>query len=216
MNFRFEEISKENTTRYLRSAGVHTGNFIALEYVNQDAAWEGFDITLLTTTGETYRDRTFGANKDKSFPKNKYEKGVVVGMETIEEAYQRVQDDIAKKLFYLTKCFVEPEVILNKLKGASDLRTVIEKLNQLLSGADTTGLVNFLTIWKNNKNKQSSTLITPPGLWIEKATINADGSVAISNIKPTKYQIANNMTEEFPFRAAQVEASPEVAGDMPF
>jgi hypothetical protein len=208
---------------YLRQAGIQmAARFIALTYVANES-WEGFDIELETAEGKLFRERTFGANIEKVFPKQKYQNGQAVGMETKQEAFERVQNDISKKLFYLASAFVTRNVLKEKVKNVKDLKDMVDKVNQALAEANLDQRVNFLTMWKNSDSKQRSNLILADRVqWIEATRYNGETPMN-AGISLTKYQLDNNMVEKYPYNGNNESTATESAllgsqgvDDLPF
>lgn len=221
MSLGFDNIP-DSTGGYLREAGLQTeATFVALKYVF-DANWEGFDIELLTGDGKQFRERTFGANPEKVFPKPKWEGSKQVGMETKEEAYDRVQSEISKKLLHLAAAFVDKVTLKEKVKNVKDLKDFIDKINKALEG-NTDKKVNFLAIWKNSEQKQRSNLIIADRTqWIEATKYTETGTMMKPAISLTNYQLVNGLKEKYPYNggAEVVDTDASVVGadssDLPF
>lgn len=216
--FNFDNFSTEGG--YLRQAGLQTNaTFKGLVYVAENA-WEGFDIKFQTSDGKEFRERTFGADINKVYPRNKYDKnGQLIGPETKQEAFDRTNEDIARKLWYLGTCFVQPDVLKPKLKGARDLKELVDKLNKAIEG-HTDKKVNFLTIWKNNDNKKRSVLILADKVrWCEPTRFNGSEPLP-AGIKLTKSQLEKNMEEKYPYNGNSTVTTdaPIINGgeDLPF
>lgn len=217
MGFDFSNVA-EQKKGYLRQAGVQqNAKFIGLTYTATEA-WEGMDIELETEDGKVFTERTFGPNIDKVFPKAKWEAGKQIGTETKQEAFNRVSDEIAAKVFYLAACFVDKDVLKEKIRNCNGLKELVDRVNSVISTFGTERTVNFLTIWKNSESKQRSNLIIADKVrWIEPTEFNAEGAVKPATIKLTSYQLNNNMTEKFPYNGQQAPAvaAPSTA-DLPF
>ncbi len=224
MSLGFGNVPEVGTTgSYLRSAGTQVGGkFKALTYVFTEA-WEGFDIEMETADGKMFRERTFGADPEKVYPRAKYEKGVQVGMETKAEAFDRVQTEISTKIFQLASSFVPAETLRDACNTARDLKELVDKTNKLLSGTDTTIPVNFVTMWKNSDSKQKSNLIIADKVkWVEASKVNTDGTIAPANVRLSAYQQKNNTVEKYPYQGANSTVTSDAAvanaapDDLPF
>ena len=211
-------------TGYLRQAGLQqNAKFVGLTY-NATEDYEYFDIEFECADGKMFRERTFGANIEKVFPRTKWENGKQVGTETKQEAYDRTQDEISKKLFELASCFVTRGTLKEKVSSARDLRELVGKVNSVIG--DPSGLphVNFLTIWKNSDGKKKSNLILADKTkWCEATQFDGQGRPLPAAIKLTTYQLNNNVIEKYPYNS-NAEATAEgslVVGepaptDLPF
>lgn len=180
--------------RYLRQAGLHEDvKFLGLNYVATEG-WEGFDIELETSDGSYFKERTFGPNIDKVFPKALYKDGQKVGMETKEQAYERKEMETSRKLFYLAACFSKDEKALrDSLGSVRTLKELVEGVKEIIGEPGNT--INFLTIWKNSDAKQRSNLIVADrGQWCES---NVPGRK--SGLRLTKWQQDNQMIEKYPY-----------------
>ncbi len=218
MSFGFDQVS-EKKQGYLRTAGIQqNAKFVGLNYIANEQ-WEALDIELATADGKIFTERTFGPNIDKVFPKAKWEGGKQVGMETREEAYKRVEDEISQKLFYLGLCFTDSATLKAKVVGCRDLKELVAKVNAVITAAGVSDIsLNFLTIWKNNDGKQRSNLIIADKVkWVEPTKFGAEGAVLPATIKLTSYQQNNNMVEKYPYngQAAPV-TSAAVTSDLLF
>lgn len=217
MSFGFDTVA-EQKKGYLRQAGLQqNAKFVGLSYVANEL-WEGLDIELQTADGKVFTERTFGPNIDKVFPKAKWENGKQVGMETREEAYKRVEDEISQKLFYLGLCFTDSATLKAKVVGCRDLKELVSKVNAVIGDATDIPL-NFLTIWKNSDGKQRSNLIIADKVrWVEPTQFGADGAIAQAGIKLTTYQLNNNMVEKYPYNGntAPAAAPASVTSNLPF
>lgn len=210
---------------YLRTAGVQQdAKFVGLTY-NWTENYEYFDIEIETADGRMFRERTFGPNIDKSFPRTKYEKGKAVGTETKEEAYQRSQDEVSRKLYDLASCFVHKDELKERVKNCKDLKDMVGKVNAAIGPVANLPHINFLTIWKNSDSKQRSNLIIADKTkWCEPTQYGANGQPMPTNIKLTQFQMNNNMTEKYPYKGenaaegteSTIEAGAQYASDLPF
>lgn len=207
---------------YLRTAGVQTAaKFVGLTY-NATESYEYFDIEFECADGKMFRERTFGANIDKSFPRAKYVKGVNVGMETKQEAFDRTQNEISNKLFELASCFVSRDVLKEKVATARDLKELVAKVNSVI-GQPTTK-INFITMWKNSDSKKRSNMIfADKTKWCEPTEFDAQNRPMPARIKPTDFQAKNCMTEKYPYNgnAEVVDSDSPMVGatktdDLPF
>jgi hypothetical protein len=221
-NLGFDNIQEKGG--YLRQAGVNMdATFVALTYVANEN-WEGFDIELSTADGKMFRERTFGANIEKVFPKAKYQDGRQIGTETKQEAFERVQAELSKKLYHLAACFVRKDVLKEKVKSVRDLKDLVEKVNKAMAEAGTDRKINFLTMWKNSDIKQRSNLILADRIqWCEPTTYGSNGEVMNAKINFTQYQIANNMKEKYPYNANEsgqtsdaIIGGSQAVDDLPF
>lgn len=218
MSYGFGEI--QVPVSYLRTAGLHQN--AKLIGINYDATeqYEYFDIEL-EVDGKKFRERTFGPNPDKVYPKDIYENGEKVGSETKEEAFKRAINEVSTKLFYLGNAFVSEAELKASVNKAKDLKDFVEKVNKAinLSGNKETTSLNFLTIWKNNDTKKSSNLIIP----INTKWVEASKEGQAPSIKLSKWQLERQMTEKYPYVASQSEApagneaiTTDESSDLPF
>lgn len=221
MSFDFSNVA-DTKKGYLRTAGLQqNAKFVALGYIANEN-WEGMDIEIQTEDGRTFTERTFGPNIDKVFPKPIWEKGKQVGMETKEQAYKRVEDEIAQKLFYLAICFSDRDTVISKVAGCPGLKELVEKVNDVIkdSGRADEVRLNFLTIWKNSDGKQRSNLIIADKVkWVEATAHNAEGATLPATIKLSTFQLNNNMVEKYPYNGQQAPATPVATAstaDLPF
>jgi hypothetical protein len=193
MSFGFENVNTSNNKIYLKEAGVHeNAKFLGLSY-DATEQYEYFDIEIETADGRYFRERTFGPNKEKVFPKDQWKDGKKTGTETKEQAFERVQQEINAKLFYLGLCFCSREVLLDKVAKVKSLKELVDGVNKAIGTPNCT--INFLTIWKNSEAKKKSNLIIAERIkWCEPYTAGRKAT-----IQHTKYQIANALVEKFPY-----------------
>lgn len=211
-----------NQKSYLRQAGLQQGaKFVGLNYVANEQ-WEAMDIELQTADGRTFTERTFGPNIEKVYPKPIWEKGKQVGMETKEQAFKRVEDEIAQKLFYLALCFADRATIIEKVKNCPGLKELVEKVAGVIkdSGKADSVALNFLTIWKNSDSKQRSNLIIAEKVkWVEATQFGPNGELMPAGIKLSNYQVTNCLTEKYPYNSQSAPATPVAqasTSDLPF
>lgn len=193
MSFGFGNVNTKPDKQWLREAGVHeNAKFLDLRY-DATEQYEYFDIEIETAEGRFFRERTFGPNKEKVFPKDKYKNKVKVGTETKEEAFERVQQEINTKLFYLASCFCDKQELTEKASKVKDLKGLVEVVRSLIG--QPTDTINFLTIWKNNDAKKKSNLIIADKIkWCEKHTEGRKAAIQLN-----RWQIANNTVEKYPY-----------------
>lgn len=226
-NYSFEDIQDSGVrVNRVRTAGIHeNGKFKSLEYVlAPDGSWEAFNIEVEDNAGAILSERTFGPNIDRIFPKRKYENNAVVGEETKEEAFNRIQKEISKKLFYLAVCFVDEKDLREEVKSASDLKSLVEKVASLIEkSGNKNNSINFLTVWKNNDNKKTSKMIFPENSkWVESTRLDPEGKVVPSIIQLTPYQRTQQSFEKYPFVGSTTQQVNESFGvdtsasDLPF
>lgn len=219
MSFGFDKLPTGKV--YLKRAGEQeNAKFISLTY-DATEAYEYFDISIETESGETFRERTFGPNKEKVYPKQLYKNNVKDRMETIDEAFERVQQEINTKLFHLASCFTTKDVLTEKVRNVSTLKGLVEAVNKAIGTPE--GTINFLTIWKNSDAKQKSNLIIAERIkWVEPHVPGKKVGISL-----TKYQIANQLVEKYPYNGGAtntgnheeslIEEGPVGAvGDLPF
>lgn len=208
---------------YLRQAGLHQdARFVGLIYTANEA-WEGFDIEFETADGKLFRERTFGADINKVYPRTKWENGKQIGTETKQEAFDRTQEEISRKLFDLASCFVRKDVLKEKVRSASTLKELVDKVNGAIGSYDSLPRVNFLTIWKNSDSRKKSNLIIADKVkWCEPAQFDANSRVLPATIKLNNYQAANCVIEKYPYQSSEsVSSTDTVVGggtsdDLPF
>jgi len=202
MSYGFKDVNE--TKQYLRTPGLHVNaKFVGLKY-EANENWEAFDIELETSDGKFFRERTFGPNVDKVYPKALYKDGQKVGMETKDQAFDRVKNEINKKLFYLALCFVDKVTLTEKCASVRTLKELITTLNQLLE--NTSGTINFLTIWKNSDVRQKSNLILAERIkWCEPYVENVTPTIKLST-----YQQANQTVEKYPYSGTETVSSSDV------
>lgn len=199
-SYGFSNINETTGRVYLKEAGLHQNvKFVGLKY-EANESWEAFDIELETADGKYFRERTFGADINKVYPKPIYRNGVKEGEETKEEAYNRVRGDINKKLFYLAQCFVDKDTLINKAGSAQTLKELVETVSKLIG--QPTETINILTIWKNSDVRQKSNLIIADKIkWCEPYTEGKTPS-----IKLTTWQANNQTVEKYPYKPEQSES----------
>lgn len=199
MGFGFSGIPER--TGYLRQAGIQLdAKFIGLTY-NATEAYEYFDIEFECADGKMFRERTFGANIEKAFPRTKWENGKQVGMETKQEAYDRTTDEISKKLFGLAVCFVPKGTLKEKVSTARDLKELVGKVNSAIGDPASLPHVNFATIWKNSDTKMKSNLIlADKTTWAEATRYDSQNRPLPAAIKLTTFQMNNNVVEKYPYQ----------------
>lgn len=217
--FSFVEIQDQKKS-YLRTAGLQQGaRLVNLGYVANEK-WEGIDIEMVTSEGKVFTERTFGPTLDKVFPKKLWQDGKEIGEETKEQALERVQGELAQKLFYLALCYTDADTIRNKVKECSGVKDMVDKINAVIkSNKDWATIeLNILTIWKNSPSKQRSNLIIADKIkWVECAVVNPEGGYMPTKINLTAWQRTNGMKEEFPYNGNQSPAVSEVtAASLPF
>lgn len=196
MSYGFEDVVIKQ--KQLRTAGLHkNAKFIDLSY-DATEQYEFLDIEIETETGEKFRERTFGPNPDKVFPKKKYSEGKEVGEETKEEAFNRAINEVSTKLFHLGSVFVERDELKASVAKPQNLKDFVEKVNKAinLSGKKDSTRLNFLTVWKNSDAKQRSNLVIPANtVWVEAYT---EGVPA--GIKLNRWQQENQTVEKYPYQ----------------
>lgn len=207
MSFGFDNV-KPTEKNYLREAGVHeNAKFLGLSY-DATEQYEYFDIEVETADGRYFRERTFGPNKEKIFPKDLWQQGKKIGTETKDQAFLRVEQEINTKLFYLALCFAPKDILTEKVSKVKSLKELVEAINKVIG--EPTNTINFLTIWKNNEAKQKSNLIIAERIkWCEK---NVEGKKP--SIQLTKWQITNNLIEKFPYKAPNSEATETLTNEQ--
>jgi len=196
-------------TGYLRQAGIQlNAKFLGLTY-NATENYEYFDIEFECADGKLFRERTFGANIEKSFPRTKWEGGKQIGTETKQEAFDRTQEEISKKLFELASCFVSRNTLKEKVSSARDLRELVAKVNSVIGPVQGLPNVNFATIWKNSDGKKKSNLIiADKTTWCETTKYDSNSRPMPAAIKLTTYQLNNNVVEKYPYNSnAEANAS---------
>lgn len=219
MSFGFDNLPSGKV--YLKRAGEHeNAKFIGLTY-DATPQYEYFDIAIETADGSYFRERTFGPDREKVYPKQLYKNNVKDRMETKDEAFLRVQQEINTKLFHLASCFTTKDVLTEKVRNVKTLKELVEAVNKAIGEPQTN--INFLTIWKNSDAKQKSNLIIAERIkWVEPHVPGRKVGISL-----TKYQIANQLVEKYPYQGGHtneesteslIEASGpagEVA-DLPF
>lgn len=195
MSFGFDNVNPSSKV-YLREAGVHeNAKFLGLSY-DANEQYEYFDIEIETADGKYFRERTFGPNKEKVYPKDIWQSGRKVGTETKDQAFERVQTEINTKLFYLASCFCPKDVLADKVSSVKTLKGLIEAVNKAIG--EPSGTINFLTIWKNSDVKKKSNLIIAEKIkWCERHVEGKKPSLQFS-----KWQVANNLVEKYPYQSA--------------
>lgn len=191
--FGFNNVNPSTSKNYLKEAGVHeNAKFLGLSY-DATEQYEYFDIEIETADGRYFKERTFGPNKEKVFPKDIWKGGVKIGTETKDQAYERVQNEINTKLFYLALCFVSKDELTEKVSKVKTFKELIDGVNKAISQPE--GTINFLTIWKNSEAKKKSNLIIADRIkWVEKHVDGKKPTIALS-----KWQITNNLIEKYPY-----------------
>lgn len=191
--FGFNNVTPSTSKNYLKEAGVHeNAKFLGLSY-DATEQYEYFDIEIETADGRYFKERTFGPNKEKVFPKDIWKGGVKIGTETKDQAYERVQNEINTKLFYLALCFVPKDELTEKVSKVKTFKELVDSVNKAIGQPD--GTINFLTIWKNSEAKKKSNLIIADRIkWVEK---HVEGRRP--NIQLSKWQITNNLVEKYPY-----------------
>lgn len=199
--YSFDEVKESGGKQWLKRAGLHTNaKFVSLTYTANEQ-WEAFDIELQTESGETFRERTFGPTIDKVYPKDKWDaNGNKVGLETKEEALNRVNQEILKKLFYLGTCFMSKEELVEKVGKPRTFKELVDSTAKAIGEPETT--INFLIVWKNSDARQKSNLIIAERIkWCEAYV---EGKPA--TIRLTKWQQDNQMVEKYPYNSQQNES----------
>lgn len=191
--FGFNNVTPSTSKNYLKEAGVHeNAKFLGLSY-DATEQYEYFDIEIETADGRYFKERTFGPNKEKVFPKDIWKGGVKIGTETKDQAYERVQNEINTKLFYLALCFASKDDLNEKVNKVKSFKELVDAVNKAIGQPE--GTINFLTIWKNSEAKKKSNLIIADRIkWVEK---HIDGRKA--SIQLSKWQITNNLVEKYPY-----------------
>lgn len=207
MSFGFDNVKPSESKNYLREAGVHeNAKFLGLSY-DATEQYEYFDIEIETADGRYFRERTFGPNKEKVYPKGIWQSGKQVGTETKDQAFERVQQEINTKLFYLALCFCPKDVLTEKVSKVKSLKELVDAVNKAIG--EPSNNINFLTIWKNSEAKQKSNLIIADKIkWCEKHVEGRKPSIQFS-----KWQITNNLVEKFPYVGTNTGASTETLID---
>ncbi len=218
MSFGFDNTTQgSEQKRYLRTPGLQVNaKFLGLVY-DATEQYEYFDIELETADGRYFRERTFGPDPTKVYPKAIWKGGKQEGMENQEQAYERVKREINTKLYHLALCFVTKDELQEKVKGINTLKEFVQAVNKMIGKPEHN--VNFLTIWKNSDARQKSNLILAERIkWCEPY---AEGREA--TIKLTKWQMENQLVEKYPYNggtSTQTTDSPVIVGegadDLPF
>lgn len=191
--FGFNNVTPSNNKNYLKESGVHeNAKFLGLSY-DATELYEYFDIKIETADGRFFNERTFGPNKEKVFPKDLWQAGVKVGIETKDQAYERVQQEINTKLFYLALCFCDKDELTEKVSKVKTFKELVDAVGKVIGEPKSN--INFLTIWKNSEAKKKSNLIIADRIkWCEKYVEGKKPSIIL-----TKHQIANNLVEKYPY-----------------
>lgn len=199
MSYGFDNITEKERT-YLKQAGLHTNaKFLGLTY-NATEAYEYFDIEIEAADGRYFRERTFGPDITKVYPKAIYEKGQKVGMETKEQAFERVQNEISTKLYNLAVCFESRDAVKDKIAIVGTLKELVEAVGKLIDPTVTT--INFLTIWKNSDTREKSNLIIAERIkWCEPFKADSQATIRL-----TPWQLANQTVEKYPYKGENSEA----------
>lgn len=196
MSFGFKDVKPGTDKNYLKEASCHVNaKLLGLSY-DATEEYEYLDIEIETADGRYFRERTFGPNKEKVFPKNLYKGGGIVGVETKQQAYERVQQEINTKLFHLASCFVDRKTLTDEVSSVTTFKELVEAVKKVIGEPSTT--INFLTIWKNNDGKQKSNLIiAEKSKWCEPYVEGKNPSITYS-----KWQMTNQMVEKYPYQGA--------------
>lgn len=225
MSFGFENVNTKSGVNYLRTPGLHKGGkFIELKY-DASENWEYVDIVVEDANGAVLRDRSFGPDIKKVYPRQLWENGQPGRMETPEEAYQRNQSELSEKIFYIALAASgKTEAELKAAVGtATDLKSFVDKVNAVMPPANETLPINFLTIWRNSDSKQRSNMAIPDGIrWVETAVKDSNGNIQ-STIRLKAWQEQNQLKEKYPYngdsRSEETilgdNTKPE-GGDLPF
>lgn len=190
--------------KYLRESGLHTNaKFNSLTY-GATPAYEYFDIELETKEGLIFRERTFAPDPEKVFPKQKWDKGEVVGEETKDEAFKRSLAEVANKLFTLAAAFIPKADVKEQVGKARDLKELIDKVNRAIANSgNQDNAVSFLTVWSNSETKKRSNLVFPAKTEYIEAYVEGQKST----LKLSKYQLDNQMIEKYPFQGTNANAA---------
>lgn len=215
MSFGFENVSAKTGVNYLRTPGLHKGGkFIELKY-DADANYEWVDITLEDANGAMLRDRSFGPDIKKVYTRQLWENGQPGRMETVEEAYQRNQNELSEKIFHLALAVsgkTETE-LKDAVKSASDLKSFVDKVNSVIPKAEEALPINFLTIWRNSDTKRKSNMAIPDGIrWVETAVKDAAGNIQ-STIRLKAWQEQNQLEEKYPYNGNSGSEDTIIEGD---
>lgn len=219
MSFGFDNTTQgSEQKRYLRQPGLQTNaKFIGLSY-DATEQYEYFDIEIETADGRYFRERTFGPDPTKVYPKAIWKNGKQEGQETKEQAFERVKREINTKLFHLALCFTTKDELQERVRGINTLKEFVGAVNKAIGKPDTN--INFLTVWKNSDARQKSNLILAERIkWCEPY---AEGREA--TIKLSKWQMENQLVEKYPYQAAgqaNTTDTPVIVGegapdDLPF
>ena len=216
MSFGFDNTnSGSDSVRHLRTPGLHTNaKFVGLTY-DATEQYEYFDIEIETADGRHFRERTFGPDPNKVFPKAIWKNGKQEGTETNEQAFDRVKKDINTKLYHLALCFATKDELQESVKGISSLKEFVGAVNKVIGNPENRA-INILTIWKNSDVRQKSNLILAERTkWCEPFVEGKEATIKLS-----KWQIENQLVEKYPYNAAgtsdQVLVSDNAADDLPF
>jgi len=201
MSFGFGNVKPDANKVWLKEAGVHeNAKFLSISY-DATEQYEYFDIEIETADGRYFRERTFGPSKEKVFPKDKYKNNKKIGTETKEEAYERVQQEINTKLFYLGTCFVDKDELIKRVNKVKSFKELVDAVKDAIGTPTKT--INFLTIWKNSDSKKKSNLIIADKVkWCEAHTEGRKPSIQFS-----KFHITNCLVEKYPYVASNESES---------
>lgn len=195
MSYGFGNINTGSDKIYLKEAGLHINcKFIGLSY-GATEEYEYFDFEAETPDGRYFRERTFGPDINKVYPKALYKGGQKIGEETRDQAFERVKSEINTKLFYLALCFVPKDVLSTKAASVKSFKELVDAVAKLIDLPSDTK-INMLTVWKNSDSRQKSNLIIAERVkWCEPYT---EGRTA--GIHLTKWQLDNQTVEKYPYR----------------
>lgn len=221
MSFGFDNVSLGSDKKYLRQAGLNrNAKFLGLTY-GATEEYEYFDIELEASDGKYFRERTFGPDINKIYPKGIYKNNSRVGEETKEEALERMKKEINTKLFHLALCFATKEEITDQISTVGTLKELVDAVAKVIG--KPTQNINFLTVWKNSDTRRKSNLIIAERIkWCEPFT---DGREA--GIRLTQWQLNNQTTEKYPYAGSNESTGtedtivnnqeiPSVTNDLPF
>lgn len=202
MSYGFSNVN-ENNKIYLKEAGLHkNAKFLGLTY-DATPDFEFFDIEIETEDGRYFRERTFGPDIEKVYPKAIYKSNQKVGEETKQQAFERVTAEINTKLYYLGLCFIDKDTLVGGIQNARTLKEFVAGVNKVIGEEAKGKAITFLTVWKNSDVRQKSNLIIAERIkWCE-----AYHSDKAATIKLTKWQLENQTVEKYPYKGEASEVA---------
>lgn len=221
-NFDENTIEEKNSgSSFLNTAGLHlNGELVSIEYKSEiskssNKPYEAAVIKVRSEDGEERELSLFIPTKDSIFPRDMWIDGKNTGVkEEFEVAKKRTLNDFNQKLLAPIASQLPIEKVkaqTQNCKSYKDMITIIGKLLKAVQDNKMSKSVNFILLFANNTNKQSSNLLIPElncingkTVWMEATEFNEDGTIKPAGISIAKKVLTGkdkywSLEEKYPY-----------------